>query len=375
VKIQYILKGEASMESEIGRKILLIVAKRGYTGADREVFFHDIRGISYSDLEKEVLDLERDRYITVEWVGPSNFSVMITPKGVELVKTYGEDVWHKDVKALEDLDRARHAKKTVHTQKVDYTKMLGEKIHVAEVGNLPDEIIDSIDEHIIAERAGEEQIVDSGAIGVPAVEEQIVQEYLEDEKGIKIKRMSGELENDSSEDGETITIGSTKDILEDTREARIAVDKATKLEKRVKEKRISGDREGGTPISEPKKARGRKKKEYTDEEIIEEESSAEPLLEETLVEEEALAEEEVPPDFYKEIEEALDFDESLVEEILAAGDVGEEAIAGFAETICAWEPESECHMIRSGMFGDIDAPTINHCIMCQLLEIKKLIKK
>jgi hypothetical protein len=357
------------MESEIGRQILLIVAKRGYTGADREVFFHDIRGISYSDLEREVLDLEKDRYITVEWVGPSNFSVMITPKGVELVKTYGEDVWHKDIKALEDLDRARHVKKTVHTQKIDYSKMMGEKIHVAEVGNLPDEIIDSIDEHIIAERAGEEQAVDSGAIGVPAVEEQIVQDYLEDEKGIKIKTMSGELENDVSEDGETITIGSTKDILEDTREARIAVDKATRLEKRVKEKRISGDKEEGTPISEPKKARGRKKKEYTSEEIIQEESSAEPVLEE------ALAEEDVPPDFYKEIEEALNFDESLVEEILSSGDLGEEAIAGFSETICAWEPENECHMVRSGMFGDIDAPTINHCIMCQLLEIKKLIKK
>lgn len=357
------------MESEIGRQILLIVAKRGYTGADREVFFHDIRGIRYSDLEKEVLDLERNRYITVEWVGPSNFTVMITPKGVELVKTYGEDVWHKDIKALEELDRARHVKKTVHTHKIDYSKMLEKKIHVAEVGNIPHEIIDSIDEHILAERESPEEVVDSGAIGIPALEGQFVEETVTDEKGIKIKRVSGELENDVSEDGETITIGSTKDILEDTREARIAVDKATKLEKRVKEKRISGEKEEGTPLSEPKKARSRKKKEYTSEEIIEEDTLAEPVLEE------ALAEEDLPQDFYKEIEEALNFGESLVDDILSSEDLGDEAISGFTETICAWEPEKECHMIISGKLGDIESPTINHCIMCQLLEIKKLIKK
>ncbi len=357
------------MESEIGRQILLIVAKRGYTGADREVFFHDIRGISYSDLEGEVLDLERNRYITVEWVGPSNFTVMITPKGVELVKTYGEDVWHKDIKALEELDRARHAKKTVHTQRVDYSKMLEEKSHVAEVGIIPDEIIDSIDEHIMAERNGTQEVVNSGVIGIPAVEEQFVEEAAFDEKGIKIKRVSGELENDVSEEGETISIGSTKEILEDTREARIAADKATNLERRVKEKRISGEKEMGTPISEPKKARGRKKKALTQKEIMEEETMAEPFLEE------ALAEEDVPPDFYKEIEEALNFGESMVEEILSSEDLGDEAISGFTETICAWEPEKECYMIISGKLGDIDTPTINHCIMCQLLEIKKVIKK
>jgi hypothetical protein len=367
------------MESEIGRQILLIVAKRGYTGADREVFFHDIRGIRYSDLEREVLALERNRYITVEWVGPSNFTVMITPKGVELVKTYGEDVWHKDIKALEDLDRARHAKKTVHTQKVDYTKMLEKNIHVAEVGNIPDEIIDSIDEHIIAERNGTQEMVDSGVIGIPAVEEQFLEGTVVDERGIKIKRVSGELESDVSEDGETISIGSTKEILEDTREARIGVDKATKLDRRVKEKRISGEREGGTPISEPEQARGRKKKELTQKDIIEEETMAEPLGEEALVYEEtaagALAEEDVPPDFYKEIEEALNFGESMVEEILSSEDLGDEAISGFTQTICAWEPENECNMIKSGILGDIESPTINHCIMCQLLEIKKRIKK
>lgn len=364
------------MESEIGRKILLIVARRGYTGADREVFFHNIRGIRYSDLEKEVLELERNRFITVEWVGPSNFTVMITPKGVELVKTYGEDVWHKDVKALEELDRARHVKKAVHTHKVDYSKMMEKKIHVAEVGNIPHEIIDSIDEHIIAERESPDKAIDSGAVGVPAVKEQIAQEYLDNEKGIKIKRVSGELESDLTDEGETITIGSTQELLEDTREARIAVDKATKLDRRVKEKRISGEREGGTPISEPEQA---EEKEYTTEEVIEGDTLTEPLSEEAYVDEETsaetLAEEEVPPDFYKEIEEALNFGESLVEDVLSSKDSGDEAISGFEEAICFWEPEKECHMILSGILGDIDAPTINHCIMCQLLEIKKLIKK
>jgi hypothetical protein len=47
------------MLSDLGKHMLLITARRGYTGADREVFFHFIRGIRYVEMEKEVTALER----------------------------------------------------------------------------------------------------------------------------------------------------------------------------------------------------------------------------------------------------------------------------------------------------------------------------
>ncbi len=354
------------MESEMGRKILLIVAKRGYTGADREVFFHNIRGIRYSDLEREVLALEDAGYITIEWVGPSNFTVMITPKGVELVKTYAEDVWHKDVKALEELDRAKHVKKSVHTQKIDYERMMGDKIHVAEVGNLPTEIIESIDEQIIAERGAPEKAVETGAVGVPAVEEQILENPTSDEKGIKIKQVSGEIESEITEGGETITISSSDALLEDPREARIAVDKATKLERRVKEKRISGEIGEGED-SKPLKARTKRRKSKPPVDEMEEES-----MEESVLDEDAVSQDN-PPDFYQQIEEALNYGESILERERLADDVDVQSI--FEEMGCLWEPAKDCHMMKSGAFGDIESPTLNHCILCLLLEIKELIKK
>ena len=90
------------MLSELGKKMLLIAAKLGHVGADREFFFHHIRGIRYHDLEKELLILEMEDYITIEWVGPSNFTVFITPKGNELAESYQEEVQPKSAETLGD---------------------------------------------------------------------------------------------------------------------------------------------------------------------------------------------------------------------------------------------------------------------------------
>ncbi|UCE39215.1 MAG: hypothetical protein JSW00_08370 [Thermoplasmata archaeon] len=366
------------MTSEMGNKILIIVAKRGYTGADREVFFHNIRGIRYSDLEKEVLALEREGYISIEWVGPSNFTVTITPKGVELVKTFDEDVWHKDIKALEVLNKAKHAKKSIFTQKVDYSKLLEEKIHVAEVGNLSNEIIEGIDEHIKAERISSSEVNNTGSIGVPALEEVIEDDDAEQEKGIKIKTVSGELESTLTEEGEVIQIKSDEAILKDDREGRIEVDKATKLEKRVKEKRISGEMESGTPVSEPMMVEAKKQKsKLPKEKVVSEIDSASILESASEPDSEPLtsvvvAEDEISPDFYRQIEDAIHFGESLLEE---AEEIVAKPVLEPGELNCPWETGHKCHMIKSGKFGDIDSPTINHCIICQLMEIKGLLKK
>ena len=71
---------------ELSWKIINLVAKRGYIGATREDFFTDVRGLVYEDLEKNLLSLERDDYIKIEWTGPNKFLVQITEKGSKLAK-------------------------------------------------------------------------------------------------------------------------------------------------------------------------------------------------------------------------------------------------------------------------------------------------
>ncbi len=364
------------MISEIRKKILLIVAKRGYTGADREVFFHSIRGIRYSDLEKEVQGMENDGYISIEWVGPSNFTVTITPKGVELVKTFGEDVWHKDIKALEVLDKSKHAKKTILTEKVGYSKMMEEKIHVTEVGELSSEIIKGIDEHIMAERGMSEETIEAESVGVPAVEEVIDSEVIHGKEGLVEKRISGEIESTESGVGEEINLSADEWSLEKSKEDRIEADEATSLEKRVKEKRISGDFEGGTPMGEPEKIDLKKAKEPSPSIITETVKTMDPQPppeipneEPPEVPSEAKAEIESSPDFYKQIEDAIAFGESLDEEMIT------EEKTESLDIYCQWEAGLKCQMVTDGKVKTMKDLDLNHCIMCQILEIKRLLNR
>ncbi len=71
---------------ELPWKLLNLVAKRGYIGATREDFFREVRGVIYGDLEKAILALEREGYVSVEWLSDSKFLVSITDKGSAEVK-------------------------------------------------------------------------------------------------------------------------------------------------------------------------------------------------------------------------------------------------------------------------------------------------
>jgi hypothetical protein len=360
------------MTSEMGRQILIIVAKRGYTGASREVFFHNIRGIKYKDLEREVQTLENDSLISIEWVGPSNFSVMITPKGVELVKTFGEDVWHKDIHALEELDKSKHKKKSVLTQKVGYTKMIEDKVHVAEVGDLPSEILQGIDEHIIAEREGESNIPQEGSVGVPAVEEALENDDVHSEHGVVEKRISGELD-DTQAEGESITLHQDE---AETDENRIELEDESKLQKRVKEKRISGEYESGTPVSEIETLEPEEKKSFVPKKMVEDISTF-PAPEVAPESPPKIPQEDESTDFYKQIEDAIHYGESISEEIVEEKE--EEEIAESTQapqsSECMWEIGMVCRFIVSGRFKEMRDITSDHCIMCQLLEIKRVLKK
>ena len=71
---------------ELSWKIVNLVAKRGHIGATREDFFVEVRGLIYKDLEENLLALEREDIIKIEWLGPDKFLVSITEKGSKLVK-------------------------------------------------------------------------------------------------------------------------------------------------------------------------------------------------------------------------------------------------------------------------------------------------
>jgi DNA-binding PadR family transcriptional regulator len=85
---------------ELSWKIINLVAKRGHIGATREDFFTEVRGLVYESLEENLLSLEREDIIKIEWTGPNKFLVQITQKGSNLVKDEYEkrlDIYRKRI--------------------------------------------------------------------------------------------------------------------------------------------------------------------------------------------------------------------------------------------------------------------------------------
>src|SRR2546422_9427602 len=79
-------------------RVLNLVAKRGYIGATREDFFREIRGVIYDDLEKAILSLEKDGYVSLEWLAGSRVLITNTAKGAAGV----EGEYERRVKAYQD---------------------------------------------------------------------------------------------------------------------------------------------------------------------------------------------------------------------------------------------------------------------------------
>ena len=75
-----------AVEEDLRHKILVIVAKRGHLGVAKQDFFAALKGISYSDLERELTVLERESLIAINWKGPADFTVEITPLGEKATK-------------------------------------------------------------------------------------------------------------------------------------------------------------------------------------------------------------------------------------------------------------------------------------------------
>jgi hypothetical protein len=188
-------------------------------------------------MEKEVQSLEREGLISIEWVGPSNFTVSITAEGVEVARAIEEGVWHKSLEALEQFGKDKHHERSILEEKGEHSYLIKDKTKVEEVGALPTDIMQTLDERIIAERQAtyEEKYV--SGVGVPATE--ILEENgdYEGEEEVVERRIEGEIDYSDSGEGEEIYL----QVGEGSSEDRIVQNKKSRIKKRVKERRISGE--------------------------------------------------------------------------------------------------------------------------------------
>lgn len=384
------------MVSELGKRMLIIVAKRGYTGASREVFFHHIRGIKYAMLEKAVLALEKEGLINIEWVGPSNFTVNITPKGVEVAKGYQEDVWKKSAEALEKVQSTKHTEKSIMHDDMEYTRAIDDKMRVSEVGSVADEIIRQIDKQILDERAhsaeGTAEEEAPAVVAVPAWEETVSPGEVGVDKDAVERRISGEIETHVAEDGTVIQVETGEDSTVD----RIESDDHS-FQTKIKERRISGetelegeqDDEIKVPPRPPRSFIGSTEKPVYEEPrdiYSEEDAGADAQIEI----EAPSAEGTYDEDTYEEPQEsAQTYDEVTepepdtmpgfsLEELLADDDApspseeaeSEDVPYTTAEAYCVWEPEDECPILKAGN----TEITTDQCIICQLIQIKQMLQ-
>ncbi len=63
-------------------RVLQALALRGFMGLAKKDLFERFRGISYDDLKTALERLERQLLVQIQWKGPADFTVIITPKGV-----------------------------------------------------------------------------------------------------------------------------------------------------------------------------------------------------------------------------------------------------------------------------------------------------
>jgi hypothetical protein len=386
------------MLSDLGMKMLVITARRGYTGADREVFFHYLHGIRYAEMEREVLALEREGFISVEWVGPSNFTVSITSEGVEMAKALEDDVWHKSEEALEQMERKKREIKSVLDEKGEHSYILHDNTGIEEVGDISSDIVDKLDEQIRAERGNpyEEEVSYEGEVPLEG-EIQDEAPYHQDEDVVE-RRIEGEIEDELSQEGREIHLKIGNKDLED----RIAVGQRTQVKRRVKEKRISGeteesDSEEGKDIPIELNANDIGP---IEDKVVEYQYSATGTGQSMASEEKEEEKVPEPPDNIKDsisdsnpddkgipqssketpIEDLSNIDiyKQIVEAISLQGPILDDESSMMVvsdELTCMWETDRFCPLKMKKGTAKETTVTPNHCTVCQLIEIKKLLKK
>jgi len=69
------------VDEDLRHKVLLLLSQKGHLGVSKDDFFEALHGVSYNDLEKELTKLEREALVQINWRGPADFTVLITPLG------------------------------------------------------------------------------------------------------------------------------------------------------------------------------------------------------------------------------------------------------------------------------------------------------
>jgi len=330
-------------------------------------------------MEKEVKALEREGLITIEWVGPSNFTVSITVHGVEVVKEIEEGVWHKSVEALQMQGKEKHNERSILEEKGEHSYLIKDKTKVEEVGALPSDIMQTLDEQIIAERQAAYEEEYEGGVGVPVTDIMDGEGDYEGEEEVVERRIEGELDYSDSEEGEEIYLN----VGEDTSENRIVQDNKSRIKRRVKERRISGeldspdfDDEDAIPLEE-----NEENTTLIDDGISEYHPTGSPSegeyneisseIEEEVMQasDESELEDLSNLDLYKQIVDSISLDTPRTTE------GGESQQEGANELLCIWESERYCPLKMKKDAGKQLNVTPNHCTVCQLIEIKKILKE
>ncbi|HYS71139.1 MAG TPA: Rab family GTPase [Thermoplasmata archaeon] len=78
-----------SVAMDLENRILEALALRGFLGFSKNDLFGRFRGIGYDELKSTLERLERQAFVQINWKGPTEFSVLITPKGIALVQARG----------------------------------------------------------------------------------------------------------------------------------------------------------------------------------------------------------------------------------------------------------------------------------------------
>lgn len=74
-----------AISTDLDDRILQALSIRGYLGLTRNDLFKRFQGIGYDDLKAALERLERQVFVQINWRGPADFTVLITPKGVTRV--------------------------------------------------------------------------------------------------------------------------------------------------------------------------------------------------------------------------------------------------------------------------------------------------
>jgi hypothetical protein len=344
------------MTSELGVRMLNILEKRGYRGADREIFFHNIRGMRYTELEKEILTLESEGYISINWIGPSNFTALITPRSIEFTRAYQEGVSQENDQNIGNLNNAKHEENEIGEDFERYQNINDNK-DLENVDEFPDEPIGDIDEQNIMEQeiSYEEPNSSNGDIQSEKI---IENEDLETEEKIAEEQISGNIAGEGTNDGDISENPIDYTLQTKTEYGSLGTNEIIEPENRSVENVIFSGSDNGNPIvSQGIVDNGHEATFSTGGEEADDVSFKPDATDEDIL----------SPEFFREIEALLNYEQDPDQE------TDEESVTDSSDTLCCWESERECPILKGNKIGIKVKLSTEHCIVCQLLEIKRLL--